>query len=175
LYQHEDNEGSFPIGIVNLVNGNVTTLLRNNVPDSDVFYVKPFWRKAWSPIGATVLFGEYGEYNNQYNAALGGQCQPFDTSFGTNIDAFCNTTPGIVDTFVTGSEIQRWGLGVVQEIDSAAMHLFARWQHQEADIDFTGFNVTGVNADGSLGVNRTKVKQGFDDWDDFQVGGIIFF
>ena len=27
--------------------------------------------------------------------------------------------------FVTGSEVERWGLGVVQEINSAAMHLFA--------------------------------------------------
>ena len=30
---------------------------------------------------------------------------------------------------ITGSDVDRWGLGVVQEIDSAAMHLFARWQH----------------------------------------------
>ena len=25
--------------------------------------------------------------------------------------------------FVTGSEVDRWGLGVVQEIDAAAMHV----------------------------------------------------
>jgi hypothetical protein len=176
LYQHEDNEGSFPILLVN-PNLSVTTLLKNNVPDSDVFYVKPFWRKAWSPIGATVLFGEYGQYNNQYSASLGSQCGPFDTSFGTNIDAFCNTiSNGLpVGVFVNDSEIQRWGLGVVQEIDSAAMHLFARWQHQEADINFTGFDITGINTDGDFTVDRHKVSQGFEDWDLFQVGGIIFF
>ena len=32
--------------------------------------------------------------------------------------------------------MQRWGLGVVQEIDAAAMHVWARWQHQELDISF---------------------------------------
>ena len=32
---------------------------------------------------------------------------------------------------ITGSEVDRWGIGFVQEIDSAAMHLFARWQHLE--------------------------------------------
>ena len=31
--------------------------------------------------------------------------------------------------FVTGSEIERWGLGAVQEIDAAAMHVWARWQN----------------------------------------------
>ena len=40
--------------------------------------------------------------------------------------------------FVTSSEVQRWGLGVVQEIDAAAMHVFARWQHQSIDLDITG-------------------------------------
>ncbi len=38
---------------------------------------------------------------------------------------------------MTGSEVQRWGLGVVQEIDSAAMHVFARWQHLDLDLTAT--------------------------------------
>ena len=46
--------------------------------------------------------------------------------------------------FITGSEVERWGLGVVQEIDAAAMHVFARWQHQEANIDFTGVTLACV-------------------------------
>ena len=65
-------------------------------------------------------------------------CGAFDGSSGTNIDTFCNTVSSTntsftdpVDVFVTGSEVQRWGLGVVQEIDAAAMHVYARWQHQE--------------------------------------------
>ena len=46
------------------------------------------------------------------------------------------------DVFVTGSEVQRWGLGVVQEIDAAAMHVYARWQHQDIDLDLTGITET---------------------------------
>ena len=46
------------------------------------------------------------------------------------------------------------------------MHLFARWQHQDLDVDFTGTNVNGV---------RRTVGQDFDNWDLIQVGGIIFF
>ena len=112
-----------------------------------------------------------------------GCATPFDGSFGTNIDNFCNTVSfnsngtlrtEAVDVFVTGSEVQRWGLGVVQEIDAAAMHVYARWQHQEIDLDLTGINET-FHSDGSRTFSKEHVGQGFDNWDLFQVGGIIFF
>jgi hypothetical protein len=67
--------------------------------------------------------------------------------------------------------VQRWGLGVVQEIDSAAMHLWARWQHQELDVDLVGY---GGDC-GSSYFDSCKRNQSFDDWDVFQAGGIIFF
>jgi hypothetical protein len=143
--------------------------------DTDVWYIKPFWRKAWSPIGATVFYGEYGQYNDQFIAGVNLCTQGF--GLGTAIGAFCGVGPnaGVGEgVFVTGSEMERWGLGVVQEIDSAAMHLWARWQHQELDVDLVGF--TASYADFGQGcVNGCKIKQGFDDWDLFQVGGIIFF
>ena len=71
---------------------------------------------------------------------------------------------------MTGSEVERWGLGVVQEIDSAAMHLSVRWQHQELDVDITGYGPVGSSCSGSC-----RINQSFDDWDLFQAGGIIFF
>ncbi|MGA9604269.1 MAG: hypothetical protein WBQ82_09145, partial [Methyloceanibacter sp.] len=80
-------------------------------------------------------------------------------------------TSGAFDNgvIVTGSEVQRWGLGVVQEIDSAAMHVFARWQHQELNLNLEGFDTVG---DCSHGCN---VHQSFDNLDLFQLGGVIFF
>ena len=71
--------------------------------------------------------------------------------------------------FVNGSEVQRWGLGVVQEIDSAAMHVFARWQHQDLNVDLVGFDALGDCSGGC------KTKQSFDSLDLFQLGGVIFF
>lgn len=65
-----------------------------------------------------------------------------------------------------GSTIDRYGLGVVQEIDAAAMHLFAKWQLQEIDLGFTGRDQNNV---------RRNVSQGYDTWNLFQVGGVIFF
>jgi hypothetical protein len=196
LYQHEESGGSFDnfLGFDDLNPAFADPVFfKINVPETDVWYVKPFWRKTWSPVGATTLFGEYGNYDDQFFAGGGDLCGVFDGLFGTNVDRFCNVSgnfgplfDGTVGntTFVTGSEVERWGLGVVQEIDSAAMHLFARWQHQEIDVDLTGFSssidvnncFSGGNPNNCpVELTKSRVGQGFDDWDLFQVGGIIFF
>ena len=73
---------------------------------------------------------------------------------------------------MTGSTVERWGLGVVQEIDAAAMHVWARWQHQDVnDISLVGFE---TNPDGEC-FDGCRIHQSFDDWDLFQIGGVIFF
>jgi hypothetical protein len=90
----------------------------------------------------------------------------------------------VTDSIITGSEVDRWGIGFVQEIDSAAMHLFARWQHLELN-SLTAKNLgltclgggpqgtgDGCVANGKFGKD---VSGGFQDLDIFQVGGVIFF
>jgi hypothetical protein len=200
---------------VDFVGGNPNVSFSVNNPDTDAWYIKPFWRKAWSPIGATVLYGEYGQYNDQFAAgtnlcsnlgtqasggALGAFCAPTALSTGDifggalaplTLSINATSFPGDIykGAFVTGSEAQRWGLGVVQEIDSAAMHLWARWQHQELETDIVGVQVrnNGFGPAGSALVcslidiantcsTKTKrINQQWDDWDLFQFGGIIFF
>jgi hypothetical protein len=62
---------------------------------------------------------------------------------------------------------------VVQEIDSAAMHLFARWQHLSLDISATCDDVAcGPNGKTKRGANFSP---SYEDLDLFQVGGVIFF
>jgi predicted porin len=165
LYQQESVDGNY--GFQDTQANDPLFDVRRGLPDTDVWYVKPFWRKAWSPIGATVLYGEYGEYNDQFGAIAG-----FDLSnSGVGANSFNTGCQNFdfEDCYVTGSEVQRWGLGLVQEIDSAAMHLWIRWQHQELDVDFAGFEDTCNNDRGC------RVNGSFDDWDLFQAGGVIFF
>jgi Gram-negative porin len=136
---------------------NVSGFNANGVtlPDTSFWGVKPFIKRTWTPLGATVLYGEYGQYNDFYGSIAGA-----NLCGGANfIGPVCNANPVVG---VTGSEMQRWGLGAVQEIDSAAMHVFLRWQHQELNADF-------VNGNGN------KVSQGFDNFDFIQGGAIIFF
>jgi hypothetical protein len=72
---------------------------------------------------------------------------------------------------VTGSQVTRYGVGVVQEIDSAAMHVFARWQH--LDLDLSGQFADGITLLSTGTVDR--VHPSFDGLDIFQLGGVIFF
>jgi hypothetical protein len=155
MWQHEETDGSI------FFLDDDGDVFRFGIPDTDAWYIKPFWRKAWWAAGATVLYGEYGRYNDQFGGLVG-----VDLAF-TGAVPNCDVVVGLDDCFVTGSEVQRWGLGVVQEIDSAAMHLFLRWQHQELDVDLAG--QVGPQDD------RVHIGQDFDDWDLFQAGGIIFF
>jgi hypothetical protein len=162
LYQYEEADPTpkfFPDGpgFAGLIGASTTNT-------TDVWYLKGGIKRTWTPLGATVLFGEWGQYNDQFGAIKtvdGCAAGQWLTTIADGVAPACNNSP-TGSVFVSSSEVERWGLGAVQEIDSAAMHLFARWQHQELDVDLN---------DGA----GTNLKQDFDDWDVFQVGGVIFF
>ena len=149
--------------------GNTPFGVSSNAQTGDVYFTKAGIKRNWNSLGATVLWGEYGRYDDQFSGlantnvcAVGGG---FNGGGGpaagapTGAAPVCLANPTV---FVTGSEATRFGLGVMQEIDSAAMHLYVRWVHNEIDIDL----VNGLGA---------PVNQGFEDWDVIQAGGIIFF
>ena len=108
--------------------------------------MKPFWRKTWGAmngvglgaLGATTFYGEFGQYNDQFGAGEQSLCRWY-LGYGRRTSATSaliingSRVSSVATAFVTGSEVQRWGLGVVQEIDAAAMHVWASWQHQELD------------------------------------------
>jgi hypothetical protein len=125
-----------------------------------------------------VLYGEYlqNDEGNNFNFA----------GCGIN-NQLCNAYD---------SRLNVWGLGIVQEIDSAAMHVFARWQHLELDLNATDnapCTVGGLTEFGCGTITTTKFKKeiftpgvankhfgkglntSFEDLDIFQVGGVIFF
>ena len=122
-----------PTGI--FVNGTWNHQEVNGVvrPDSDSWYVKAGIRQKWNSLGAAVLYGEYGGADDAFTTGLN------------------------VNGVVTGSEFERYGLGVVQEIDAAAMALFLKWKHHEGET--------------SVGAVTTE----FEDLDMFMAGGVIFF
>jgi hypothetical protein len=174
MYQNDQEEGT-QYKNFNFKTGRVTGDAAAN--DSDTWFVKAGIKKAWMPAGATVLFGEWGQYNDMYR----GLCGAPPSSLNQNATFCVASIPvGVINSgpnkgqaitagaLVTGSEVQRWGVGVVQEIDSAAMHLFARWQHLDLDLDAVNFGNPGFR-DGS------SLKTSFEGLDIFQIGGVIFF
>ena len=88
-------------------------------PDAHQWYLKGGIRRQWSPLGATIVFGEYGEYIDQLS-------------------------PAALNAGATGSELSRWGLGAVQEIDAATMSVWVRYRRQDVDIE--GAQLDGIVA-----------------------------
>jgi hypothetical protein len=110
----------------------------------DNWYLKAGIRQKWSPLGATVLYGEYGE----------------------NKDKFSNT---LFLNGVTSSTLTQYGVGLVQEIDAAAMSLFLNYRHYEADYNCRAGGTAGGVCNGVAG------KPGFEDAQLFKAGAIINF
>ncbi len=92
-------------------------------PDSaDNWYVKSGIRRKWSDLGHTVLFGEYGE-------KLDGMDQ--GAFAGTAID----------------SKLRHWGLGVVQEIDNAAMSLWLSYRNFDGNATIEDQGIERIDYD----------------------------
>ena len=146
LYQNDQEDGTqiknvyFPYGPCDFVGDD------SAANETDTWFVKAGIKRAWMPAGATVLFGEWGQYNDMFRGLCGERArQPRPASATASAMTILpigvvgqrdlpRVSPSATGSLVTGSEVHRWGIGVVQEIDSAAMHLFARWQHLDLNL-----------------------------------------
>lgn len=79
------------------------------VRDGEHGYVKAGIRQKWTPLGATILYGDYAEYDDQLGPA----------ALGLGADS---------------STLRRYGGGIAQEIDAAAMTVYAKYQHYDASV-----------------------------------------
>ena len=89
-----------------------------STPDTDAWYVKPFWRKTWGhergglgALGATILYGEYGQYERPVRAGsnLASTVANTGTSIGASARLRLTTAIGLERAFVTGSEVRALG------------------------------------------------------------------
>lgn len=119
---------------------------------ADRWYVKAGLRQRWTSLGHTVLYGEYGVRNDDVDC---------------NVLNCFNGTTGVV----TGSEMKQWGLGVVQEIDSAAMSLWLSYRNFSLSEDCevgAGCTVSGTTV-------PQRRHQEFDDMHIVKFGALINF
>jgi Gram-negative porin len=176
LWQREENDGTqWKELVLNKNNIFESKFANSDANENDVWFVKAGIKRAWTPAGATVLFGEWGQYNDQFTGLCGNPFGDDGNACIVNVPTAINAdgTAFTTATSVNDSEVTRWGVGVVQEIDSAAMHLFARWQHLE--LDLSGVAAFTDPVTGDRFTNGKKVNFSSDDLDLFQIGGVIFF
>lgn len=78
-------------------------------PDSHHWYTKFGIRRKWTALGTTIVYGDYAEYDDQ----LG---------------------PAALALGATSGKLTRYGAGIAQEIDAAAMTVYVKAQHYDADV-----------------------------------------
>jgi predicted porin len=107
----------------------------SSASSNQTWYGKAGIRQRWNPLGHTVLYGEYERVENRNGDSI-----------------FANDAPIDADPLYTygKSSARLWGVGVVQEIDSAAMSLWLKYRN----IDASFKDVTIVDGDGGLSTNN---------------------
>jgi hypothetical protein len=84
-----------------------------NGEEGDFWMVQGGIAKNWTGMGNTAFYGEYGEANDYIKSG------PVGTPAGFPADS---------------SEVTFFGIGVVQNIDAAAMELYLGWRRFESDV-----------------------------------------
>ena len=112
--------------------------VRVSMADTDSWYIKAGIKQRWNALGATAIYGEYAEYNDGLVGRLA-------------------TGLGVAN--VTDSTVERYGIGIHQWIDAAAMQLYAKWDHYELEAN---------TAAGPAAVDGNEL-------DNITLGGVIFF
>lgn len=128
------------------------------MPDGHHFYLKAGWSPKLNALGSTHFYGEWARYTDEFGALArpGATCAAFFGAGGAISNACANAADPTIT--ITDSEVDRWGLGVVQEIDAASMTLWAKWRMMELDATFTGGG-----------------QQEFEDLQMVLTGAVIFF
>jgi hypothetical protein len=131
----------------------------------DATYVYTQWgiTHRFIPIGATTVYGEYGNYDNYAASAV--YFQTWSVATGLT-----QSTTRVVD-----SNVNRWGLGFSQAFDSAAMEIFSNFIHYDAAITTTTNPNPGTSAAAATTGFTTHEERSPMSWDAFYTGARLKF
>ena len=82
--------------------------------------------KRITPFGATTFYGEYGRYQD---ILLGY------SNFNANTPSL--TGGSVAAGAISGTGVSRWGVGAAQQFDTAALEMYAVFNHFEAEVQTT--------------------------------------
>jgi hypothetical protein len=99
----------------------------DNPSEGRMWMAQAGFEKRITPFGATTLYGEYGQYRDLMLGYSG-----FD---GNNPPSLAGGS--VAAASITGTDVSRWGVGAVQQIDAAALEMYAVFNHFEAEVHTT--------------------------------------
>jgi hypothetical protein len=132
----------------------------DNGSHTTMWYAQGGISKNYTGLGNTVLYGEYSVMNDGILACgtggtagyVGGGCRPIqDYGLGTSLLS--------LDVF-TGSEVSIWGIGIVQNIDAAAMELYLSYRHYEGSADTAHTPFLGATTHGTINYSDLDMVMG---------------
>jgi len=118
-------------------------------PDGENWYIKAGLKRKVFAIGSTTFYGEYGNNDDKMTA-------------------------GLFDAGVTDSELEQYGIGVVQNVDAAAMQLWVAWRHYEGDVTCDS-TLAGVTGAGCAGFGLAEGNNDLEEFDLVKFGALINF
>jgi predicted porin len=130
----------------------------NQRPDTSSWWIGAGLRRNWFAIGDTSIFAEYGRTRD----GVTGLAQNYLTASGAGV----NFLGGVTD-----SELTKWGFGVLQNIDAAAMTFYAHFMRYTPEVE--GCRVLNPATCGTA-ANPVYVLE-LEDIQSVQVGAIIRF
>ncbi len=101
-----------------------------DLDDTNFWYLQFGVERRFLPYGSTTFYGEYGVYDDFANQLLRSN----NNLSGSTSSGMPNDNTGShTGTDVANSEATRWGFGIVQKIDSAAMDVYAQYTNWSFD------------------------------------------
>jgi hypothetical protein len=166
----------FPIA--NGYRGSVTPAAGTFQLDGEDWMVQGGLAKNWFGWGNTALYGEYGKSLGWAGTTGAGRSFPGASACGTPpFEGICTQNlQGIAG--VTDSEATLWGIGVVQNIDAAAMEIYLGYRRYSIDLSGATLATTTVTTTGtsaSATATSTGVAASFDDMQIIELGTRIKF
>ncbi len=102
--------------------------LGSRIDDTDSsWWVQAGWRAKLNALGSTIFWGQYSEYTSGFGMAGGAA-----TAVGAG--DVINSFAGVNTINIRSSSGTSWGLGVSQNIDAAAMTLYAGYTSSSVDL-----------------------------------------
>lgn len=97
---------------------NSVAIFANADNTSEFWSVEAGIEKKWIPLGKTTVFGQYYDFEGGANN---------QSTFTVPLTSFSSEP-------ILSTGVQMYGVGIVQGLDAAAMHLYAYYRHYEADL-----------------------------------------
>lgn len=109
--------------------------------DAKFVYLKAGWLAKLNGLGPTAFYGEYGWFGDYLTA--GADAGTVDT---LSLGGVSSCAAVGVACRVTGSEVEVYGIGVVQHIEAAEMQIYAGYRYHAAEFDLVDQNGSAVPA-----------------------------